>query len=148
MFLSAAVLASFALGWLSYDTSAEQYLDYLDPAVVAILCLLALPIPLKVLWENGREALLLAPNPAIQNAVIEKIEEALQEFPIVDHRIRMLKLGNVMSVTLHIRPADDFRVESISELDRIRRTINEAFAPLNLEIGLDVMFISDMGLAR
>ena len=67
---------------------------------------------------------------------------------VEDHRIRMLKLGNVMSVTLHLRPADDFRVERIADLDRVRRKIEEALAPLELEIGLDVLFVDDMKLAR
>jgi len=148
MFLSAAVLASFALGWFMLDTSMDRYLDYLDPLVVAGLCLVALPVPLKVLWQSGREALLLAPDPAQQNAVIERIAAALEDFPVEDHRIRMLKLGNVMSVTLHLRPAEGFRVERIADLDRVRRDIEQALATLDLEIGLDVLFIEDMELAR
>jgi cation diffusion facilitator family transporter len=148
MFLSAAVLASFTLGWLSIGSPLERYLDYLDPMVVAGLCLVALPVPLKVLWENGREVLLLAPPAEVQELVIERIGHALADFQVEDHRIRMLKLGNVMSVTLHLRPADDFRVERIADLDRVRRKIEEALAPLELEIGLDVLFVDDMKLAR
>ena len=108
----------------------------------------ALPVPLKVLWENGREVLLLAPPAEVQELVIERIGNALADFQVEDHRIRMLKLGNVMSVTLHLRPADDFRVERIADLDRVRRKIEEALAPLELEIGLDVLFVEDMSLAR
>jgi cation diffusion facilitator family transporter len=148
MLLSAAVLVSFALGWLSLGTPMERYLDYLDPMVVAGLCLVALPVPLKVLWESGREVLLLAPDPAIQQSVIAEIEAALEGFPLVDHRIRMLKLGNVLAVTLHLRPSDDYRIESISDLDQVRLSIEDALEPLDLEIGLDVLFINDMGLAR
>ncbi len=148
MFLSAAVLASFALGWLSIGSPIERYLDYLDPMVVAGLCLVALPMPLKVLWENVREVLLLAPGSEVQKRVIEKIESALVDFPVKDHRIRMLKLGSVMSVTLHLRPADDYRPERIADLDRVRRKIEEALAPLELEVGLDVLFVEDMRLAR
>jgi cation diffusion facilitator family transporter len=148
MFLSAAVLASFALGWLSLGSPLERYLDYLDPMVVAGLCLVALPVPLKVLWENGREVLLLAPATEVQQLVIERIESALVNFPLEDHRIRMLKLGNVMSVTLHLRPAADFHLKRVADLDRVRRKIEEALAPLELEIGLDVLFVDDMELAR
>ena len=114
----------------------------------AVPCLVALPVPLKVLWENGREVLLLAPPTEVQELVIERIGNALADFQVEDHRIRMLKLGNVMSVTLHLRPADDFRVERIADLDRVRRKIEEALAPLELEIGLDVLFVDDMKLAR
>lgn len=148
MFLSGAVLASFALGWLAIGTTMERYLDYLDPLVVAGLCLVALPVPLKVLWENGREVLLLAPDPEVQRAVIEKIEAALEEFPVEEHRIRMLKLGNVMSVTLHLRPSADYRIEGISDLDRVRYAIEKSLATLDKEIGLDVLFVNDMALAR
>lgn len=148
MFLSGAVLASFALGWLAIGTTMEHYLDYLDPLVVAGLCLVALPVPLKVLWENGREVLLLAPDPDLQQSVIEKIEAALEEFPVEEHRIRMLKLGNVMSVTLHLRPSADYRIEGISDLDRVRYAIEKSLATLDKEIGLDVLFVNDMALAR
>lgn len=148
MFLSAAVLASFGLGWLSLGTPMERYLDYLDPLVVAGLCLVALPVPLKVLWENSREVLLLAPDSDLQAAVKEKIAGALDDFPVADYRVRMLKLGNVMAVTLHLRPSDDYRIEGIGDLDRVRFAIEEALATLDFDIGLDVMFVNDMGLAR
>jgi len=146
--LSAAVLASFALGWLSLGTPLERYLDYLDPMVVAVLCLVSLPIPLKVLWENGREVLLLAPDAAIQQMVIDRIESAIVPLPISDHRIRMLKLGQVLGVTLHLRPADDFRFGSLAELDCVRRAIEGSLASLELDVGIDVVFLSDMRWAR
>lgn len=148
MLLSAAVLASFALGWLSLGTSLERYLDYLDPLVVAGLCLVALPVPLKVLWESGREALLLAPDTEVQQSVIETIEGALWGFPVDDHRIRMLKLGNVVAVTLHLRPSDDYQFTNISDLDQVRRAIEKELASLDFEIGLDVLFVNDIKLAR
>lgn len=148
MFLSAAVLASFTLGWFALGTPLEQHLDYLDPLVVAILCLVSLPIPLKVLWDNGREVLLLAPDPAIQQLIIERIEGAIEGFAVSEHRIRMLKLGNVVAVTLHIRPENDTLLEGISELDRIRRDIERSLSSLQLEVGIDVLFVNDMKLAR
>lgn len=148
MFLSAAVLASFALGWLSIGSPMERYLDYLDPLVVAGLCLVVLPVPLKVLWENGREVLLLAPAPNLQAAVKERISGVLGDFPVADYRIRMLKLGNVMAVTLHLRPSDDYRIESVADLDHVRAVIADALASLDYEIGLDVIFVNDISLAR
>ena len=60
----------------------------------------------------------------------------------------MLKLGNVMAVTLHLRRSDDFRIDSIADLDRVRIAIEDALASLDYEIGLDVMFVNDMDLAR
>ncbi len=148
MFLSTAVLVSFALGWLSIGTSLEKYLGYLDPTVVAVLCLVSLPIPLKVLWDNGREALLLAPDAELQQSVIAQIESSIEGLAISDHRIRMLKLGNVLAVTLHLKPDDHALLEGISELDGIRHQIGHSLDSLNLEVGIDVIFVADMKLAR
>ena len=148
MMLSAAVMASFALGWLSIDTPMEQYLDYLDPLVVAGLCLVALPVPLKVLWKSGREVLLMAPDPATQQAAIEQIESAIGQFPVAAHRVRMLQLGNVLAVTLHIQTRNTELTGGIAEMDRIRRNIEHSLATLNLEVGVDVLFVGDIGLAR
>lgn len=148
MLLSAAVLVSFALGWMIIGSPMEQYLDYLDPLVVAGLCLVALPMPLKVLWDNGREVLLLAPDPELQGTVKERIADALVDFPVADYRVRMLKLGNVLAVTLHLRPSADYRIASVGDLDRVRIAIKDALATLDFELGLDVMFVDDMRLAR
>ena len=148
MCISAAVLVSFALGWFSLGTGLERHIDYLDPLVVAILCLISLPVPLKVLWNNGREALLLAPAPEVQDSVIDRIETALKGFPVADHRIRMVKLGNVLGVTLHLRPVDGALLKGVAELDRIRRDIEAALASSELEVGIDVIFTDDMKLAR
>jgi predicted Co/Zn/Cd cation transporter (cation efflux family) len=148
MFLSAAVLLSFMLGWIALGTALEPWIDFLDPTLVTVLCLVALPVPLKVLWDNGRESLLLAPDPALQELVKEKIRDSIGNYPVADYRIRMLKMGNVLAVTLHLRPADDYRIEGIDDLDLVRRTIEDALAPLELEVGIDVMFVGDMNLAR
>jgi cation diffusion facilitator family transporter len=148
MLLSGAVLVSFVLGWLSLGTSMERFIDYLDPSVVAVLCLVALPVPLKVLWQNGREVLLLAPDPVLQQSVIGRIESVLANFPIEDHRIRMLKMGNVMAVTLHLRPSEQYELRSVDDLDRVRHSLEQALEALEFEIGLDVMFVNDMSLAR
>lgn len=148
MFLSLAVLASFALGWFLIGTTLEHHLDYLDPLVLAVLCLVMLPMPLKLLWDNGREVLLLAPAPEIQKSVIDKIEVAIRNFPVADHRIRMLKLGNVLAVTLHIQPAGTALEDGIAALDRFRRDIGESLASLELEVGIDVIFVGDIQLAN
>lgn len=116
--------------------------------MVAVLCVFSLPVPLKVIWESGREALLMAPDQELQQSVIKHIERAIEDVPISGHRIRMLKLGNVLSVTLHLQPADRTRCYGIIELDRIRCDIEDSLASLQLEAGVDILFIGDMKFAR
>ena len=148
MLLSLTVLASFGLGWFALGTDLEPWVDYLDPGLVTLLCLVVMPVPLKILWQNGREALLLAPDAAIQELVKDRIREALEGFPVKDHRVRMLKVGNMLTVTLHLRPADDFPLAGVEDLDRVRFAIEDALATIDYDVGLNVMFVGDMSLAR
>ncbi len=148
MFLSAIVLVSFGLGWLALRTEFEPWVVYLDPGLVLLLCILVLPVPLKILWQNGREALLLAPDVPLQESVKGLIREALREFPVEGHRIRMLKLGNVLVVTLHLQPAKGYRIERVADLDRVRFAIEKALGVLDFDVGLNVMFVEDMRIAR
>ncbi|MBT8040778.1 MAG: hypothetical protein KJN78_11080, partial [Gammaproteobacteria bacterium] len=84
----------------------------------------------------------------VQESVIGRIEAALEGFPVADHRIRMVKLGKVLGVTLHLQPADDALLKGVAELDQIRHNIEAALASVELEVGIDVIFVDDMTLAR
>lgn len=148
MLLSMAVLGSFVIGWIVSRTQFAPWVDYLDPTLVIILCLVALPVPLKILWSNGREALLLAPDPTLQQEVKERIKGALGGFPVAGHKVRMLKLGNVLAVTLHLRPDDAFELSGVQDLDHVRHAIEDALESLDYDVGIDVMFVGDMRLAR
>jgi predicted Co/Zn/Cd cation transporter (cation efflux family) len=146
--LSGAVLVAFVAGWAIQDTGLAIYLDYLDPAMVAILCLLSLPIPLKILIENGREVLLFAPDPSWQQAVEACFEKAVPEFPTEDYRIRLLKMGNSLNVLVHVKPGPDFELSSLDQLDEIRTRFNTALETMEVTTVADVVFIADMKFAN
>jgi predicted Co/Zn/Cd cation transporter (cation efflux family) len=146
--LSGAVLVAFVAGWAIQDTDLAVYLNYLDPAMVAILCLLSLPVPLKILIENGREVLLFAPNPSWQKAVEACFVKAVPEFPTEDYRIRLLKMGNSLNVLVHFKPGPGFELSSLNQLDEIRTRFNTELETLEVKTVADVVFIADMKLAN
>ena len=53
--ISSAVLFGFLAGYLIVGTSYEMYLNYLDPLVVTILVVIAIPVPLRILWNSLKE---------------------------------------------------------------------------------------------
>jgi predicted Co/Zn/Cd cation transporter (cation efflux family) len=146
--LSGAVLVAFVAGWAIQDTDLADYLNYLDPAMVAILCLLSLPVPLKILIENGREVLLFAPDPYWQKAVEACFVKAVPEFPTEDYRIRLLKMGNSLNVLVHVKPGPGFELSSLNQLDEIRTRFNTELETLEVKTVADVVFIADMKLAN
>jgi cation diffusion facilitator family transporter len=145
--MSAAVLAAFILGWLLKDGAMGVYLDYLDPAVVTVLCLLALPIPLKILIGNAREVLLIAPDPALTQAVEERFKRALPEIQPAEYRIRLLKMGNTLNVLMHVKPGPDFSLNELSQLDEMRIRFNAALEDMEVNALADIVFINDIKMA-
>ncbi|MEH6593632.1 MAG: cation transporter [Halioglobus sp.] len=146
--MSGSVLFAFIFAWAVQDTALGAYLDYVDPAMVAVLCLLSLPIPVKILIENGREVLLFAPDAAWQQAVEECFQQAVPDFPTEDYRVRLLKMGNSLNVLVHVKPSPEFELDSLERLDEIRRKFNQALQSMDVKTVADVVFLNDMKLAQ
>lgn len=145
--LSAAVLISFAAGFLVSNTQFSHYVDYLDPMLVTVLCLVSLPIPLKILQQNGREVLLFAPDAALQQQVDDIFREQSAPMDIHDYRIRMLKMGNTLNILVHVQLDAEKKVR-VDELDAMRKRFVSALEVLNLRGIADVVFVGDMSLAE
>lgn len=145
--MSAAVLLSFVAGYFISTTSMAEYLDYLDPALVAILGLAALPIPIKILFDNGREVLLFAPDPKLTASVEQKIGAAIRDLPGAELTVRLLKMGSTLNILAHVVLPADFSLESVSRLDDIRANITKSLDSMEIACFVDVLFTNDPSLA-
>jgi len=145
--LSAAVLASFVVGYFASTTSMAVYLDYLDPTLVAILCVVSLPVPIKILLDNGREVLLFAPDPELTERVEQKIGEAISDLQNADLTVRLLKMGSKLNILAHIVLPVDFPLGSVSQLDEIRTKVANALDDMEITCIVDVVFTCDPSLA-
>lgn len=144
--MSGAVLVSFCAGYFIARSPYAGYVDYLDPALVTVLCLLALPIPLRVLVQNGREVLLFAPDRALQDQVDELFRTAAAGLGIEAYRIRMLKMGNTLNILVHARLPHESAV-AVHELDAVRSRFGESLEVLRMRGVADVVFVGDMAFA-
>ena len=147
MFMSAAVLASFVGGWFLARTEYAEYLVYVDPALVTLLCIISLPVPLKLLFANLREVLLAAPDQQLQDQILERLSAAFGELDVADCRIRMIKLGNVMNVLVHVQPSDPGDMPPLDRVDGMTRRFKQSLAGLGLRGAADIVFVADIRLA-
>ena len=144
--MSGAVLLSFIGGWFLATSQWAEYLDYVDPLLVVVLCLIALPIPLIILVQNGREVLLYAPDRALQEQVDQLFRDATEELEVQNFRIRMVKFGNTLNIMVHAQ-LPDHPNRSLKELDEVRRRFSDSLHVLELRSIADVLFVGDMALA-
>jgi len=145
--LSGAVLISFVGGYLVSSSRFATYVDYLDPLLVTVLCLISLPIPLQILYRNGREVLLFAPDAALQRQVDDIFRVQSAPLEIQDYRIRLLKMGNTLNILVHAQLAPGAAVP-MDDLDALRRRFMAALEALSQRGIADVVFVGDMSLAE
>lgn len=146
--MSGAVLAAFVTGWAIQDTSLGVYMDYLDPGLVAILCLLSLPMPLGTLRRNLREVLLFAPDPEISHTVERHLLAVMPGTPKENYRIRLLKMGNSLNVLIHVYPGPNFELTSLQRLDEIRVQFQTTLSEMDGSVVADLVFVGDMALSE
>ena len=147
--MSSAVLLSFVVGYFVSQTNFAEYVDYLDPGLVALLCLLALPIPFKTLLGNAREVLLYAPDPEITKEVERRVDEAIADIPHDGPAVvRLLKMGGNLTVLVHVILPEDFAIGSVQQLDDARSKIQSALGKMELRCYLDVVFTGDRSAAE
>ena len=148
MVMSAGVLASFIGGWFMVESAYADYLDYVDPTLVTVMCVLSLPIPLKLLFMNLREVLLAAPDESLQNEIRDRLFEAFDGMNFADYRIRMVKLGNVMNVLIHVMPEAGASPPPLEAVDARMQKFRKALDDMGLRGACDVVFVSDMSMAN
>lgn len=140
--LSLAVGISFAIS-LWVDTTEYRFLvPYTDPVVLLVLIALMLPIPLKILKENGMQIIGRFENTEI-SAKIEKLVRAELDDPMFkDMKMRYLQLGRTIYIQLYVQMDPEAKF-SLKEADEFRSYI---FTKLKSEydyLSVDVIFTAD-----
>lgn len=144
---SLSVLLGFIAAWLINQTEYADLAPYVDPLLLTVLVVLALPIPLKIMLESLREVILMAPSSEIVDEIDEKLQEFLGHIPNQLIEIRVTKRGRNTYVLVHVVVTDEFRINRVKELDDIRHQVMHRMEQWKPELVLDIMFVEDLALA-
>lgn len=139
--ISTAVLCAFVGSWLLRDGPLAAWLPYLDPALVLVMVLLVLPVPVRILRHNLREVLLMAPPRAVQVQVCNQLRNALAGWHLDGARLRLLKVGRVLYVNLHLQVTTGGQLLTVADIDKLRGRIATGLDSLDggLKLDLDVV---------
>ncbi len=146
--ISAAVLLTFVCMYLLRDSNWSHYLPYIDPGLVAALVVLTLPVPLKVLRDNIREVISMAPAKPLQDAIHLQVLASLKGQEYEDIRLRILKQGRLIIVFTEIVLGSDYVLETAATLDRIRARMAEHLQKYDSNIEIKAVFMGDPNWAE
>ncbi len=98
---------------------------YADSAMVAIMALLLIPFPIRVLNQNVREVLHMTTSreEVLIDRVTSAMEEIKEEYELIKYSTHIMKLGRTYFVEVNILVGPDFRLQTIPEQDVLREKI-------------------------
>lgn len=137
--ISLGVAAGFLVGLLLAELGQQQAARYVDPGITALLCLLILPIPARILWENWRQIVAHAPPTETLSRIDALIEAALPAGFARQRELRLLETGRLLYVHVYLQVEN----VSVADCDAVREAI---WQRLNAELNhpaLDVAFTTN-----
>lgn len=145
--ISAALVVAFLIGALAQGTAYAWITPYIDPLVLSIICVLIIPIPLKLVWQAVREILMVTP-PALKQQVDEIARDMVARFGFLDYRAYVAKVGRARQIELYFIVPLGWPAKTLDEWDAIRDQIGEAIGGEGPDRWLTIAFTTDPAWSR
>jgi cation diffusion facilitator family transporter len=136
---TAALLVAFVSAWALGFTSYAHLAPYVDPGVLALLCLVMLPIPIRTVRQALSEILLITPDD-LDTQVSSVMDPIVARHGFVGYTSYAAKVGRGAFIEIHILVHPDWRIGTVAEVDSIRNEIAGAFGPEHEDTWLTVDF--------
>lgn len=139
--ITAALLVAFIIGYALEGTAWSWLAPYVDPAVLALVCLIIIPIPIKTVRRALSDVLLVTPESLREH--VETVAAALvEQHGLLSYRAYTARVGRSKIIELYfIVRADDAR--SIADWDALRQEVGTALGQAGPHRWLTIVFTGD-----
>ena len=141
--ITSALLLAFGGGMLVQGTQLEWISPYIDPAVLAIVCLIIIPLPVGSIRSAIKDMLLIAP-PGLKEHVDSVAERVVVEEGFITFRSYVAKVGRSKEITLYFIVPPNSAARALSEWDAIRDRIGDEIGDDNPNRWLTIVFTEDL----
>ena len=140
--LAAALLFAFAGGMLVEGTRWAQVAPYIDPAVLALVCVVIIPMPLGTIRQALKDILLVTP-PDLKEHVDAVARQVVQRYGFIDHRAYVARVGRGRQIELVFIVPPNGPARTVEEWDGLRERISEALGGDEANRWLTIEFTAD-----
>lgn len=140
--ISGALLIAFAGGLLVQGTELNWITPYIDPAVLALVCLVIIPMPLGTIRQALADILLVTPADLKQH-VDTVAAEIVESYGFLDYRAYVARVGRgrQIEIAFIIPPGEPAR--TVEEWDGLRDEIGDAIGGDTPDRWLTIVFTAD-----
>lgn len=140
--LSAAYFVAFAFGWFAQGTALEWVLPYIDPAVLALVCLVIIPIPAATIKQALADILLVTPSD-LKHHVDEVAAGIVARHGFLAYRAYVARVGRGRQIELCFIVPKNRPPSRLEDWDRIRDEIGDEIGDDSPDRWLTIAFTTD-----
>lgn len=140
--LTAALLVAFIFGYLIQGTNLEWVSPYIDPAVLALVCLVVIPMPVGTVRQALADVLLVTPSNLKQH-VDQVAQEIVRRYRFISYRAYVARVGRGRQIELYFIVPAGWPAKRLEEWDQIRDVIGELIGEDSPDRWLTIVFTTD-----
>lgn len=140
--LTAALLIAFVFGYLVQGTALEWVSPYVDPVVLALVCVVIIPIPAGTIKQALSDVLLVTP-PDLKQHVDAVASQIVERHGFLSHRAYVARVGRGKQIELYFIVPPDWPAKKLQEWDLIRAEVGEAIGYEGPDRWLTIAFTTE-----
>ena len=140
--ITSALLLAFGAALLMAGTRYEQWVPYVDPAILAVLSLVLLPLPLAAARRAFTEIFGITPL-AFDAEVREIVAGIVGRHGFAGFTSYVAKVGRARFIEVYIVVPPGHPMTGVAAFDGVRREIGEAIGGAGPERWLTIVFTGD-----
>lgn len=140
--ITAALLIAFLIGWAVQGTSWQWISPYIDPAVLAVVCALIIPLPISTVRQALADIFLITPSDL--KARLDAVAAAfVAKHGFVSYRAYAARVGRSKMIELYFIVPADAPARTIGEWDVLRDEIGALVGDEGPDRWLTIVFTGD-----
>lgn len=140
--ITAALLVAFSIGYAVQGTEWEWISPYIDPAVLAIVCLLIIPLPASTVRQALADIFLVTPPDLMQH--VDTVARAfVEKHGFTSYRAYVARIGRCRSIELYFIVPPEAPARTIAAWDGLRDEIGRDVGGEGPDRWLTVVFTGD-----
>lgn len=140
--ITAALLVAFVFGLAVQGTEWQWISPYIDPAVLAIVCVIIIPLPVSTVRQALADIFLVTPADLKQH-VDEVARAFVEKHGLVSYRAYVARVGRSREIELYFIVPAEAPARTIAEWDALRDEIGALVGDEGPDRWLTVVFTGD-----
>lgn len=141
--ITAALLIAFSVGYAIQGTALDWITPYIDPAVLALVCIIIIPMPVATIKQALADMLLVTPVNLKQH-VDAVARQVVERYGFKSYRAYVAKVGRGKQIELYFIVPPGQPAKKLEEWDALRDEIGDALGGEGPDRWLTIAFTTDV----